>query len=66
MPNILFYDNAHLQKYIKYIKKNSIYRNLHCKINANISSVKCFHFTNIKYLLMKLHKYAYYDIYEIL
>ena len=43
----------------------SIYRNLHYKINENISSLKCFRFTNIKYLLMKLHKYVYYDIYDL-
>ena len=27
-----------------------------------IISLKCFCFINIKYLLMKLHKYVYYDI----
>ena len=51
-----------LKKYFQF-KKKKLNRSTEILIFINLMY---FYFINIKYLLMKLHKYVYYDIYDLL
>ena len=52
---VYFYDNVHLHKNIKYISKIEIYIQSYMQICHHYIALS---FTNIKYIVMKLHKYV--------